>query len=135
MKKYLTVKKVTRVLRIADIVRDMLSDVTDEELLEKYSLDWTQLRKVYCKLFYGGVLTKEQLVRRVELRSGSDSSHIPLADIEEVDRVYTCEVCGFASPWHFSACPRCHQVNLRRLKISSAGSFDPSATSEGYAGS
>lgn len=115
MKKRLTVTKVTRVLKVSGILRDILSDMSDEELLDKYSLSWIQLEKIYTKLYYGGYLSKEELVRRVELRYGQDSSHIPLADLECADAVYSCEICGFASPLHFSACPRCRQLNLRRL--------------------
>jgi hypothetical protein len=115
MKKRLIVTKTTRVLRVADILRDMHSNTSDEELLEKHSLSWSQLEKVYCKLFYGGYLGKDELMRRVELREGRNCSHIPLVDIHDADEVYLCEICGYISGLHFSLCPRCRQINLRRL--------------------
>lgn len=115
MKKRLIVTKTTRLLKVADILRDMQSSMSDEELLERHSLSWSQLEKVYSKLFYGGHLGKDELMRRIELRSGKDCSHIPLVDIYDADEVYLCEVCGYISGLHFSLCPRCRQINLRRL--------------------
>lgn len=115
MKKRLIVTKTTRVLKVVDILRDMQSSVSDEEILERHSLSWSQLEKVYAKLFYGGYLGKDELMRRIELRSGRNCSHIPLVDIYDTDEVYLCEVCGYISGLHFSLCPRCRQINLRRL--------------------
>jgi rubrerythrin len=115
MKKVLKVTKVTRVLKIADILRDILSDMSDEEVLERHDLSWIQLEKIYSKLFYGGYLSKAELATRVQMRCGRDASHIPLVDLDCSEKVYLCEICGFTSPFHFSACPRCRQVNLRRL--------------------
>jgi hypothetical protein len=114
-KKVIKVTKTTKVLKVSDILNDMLSDVADEELLEKYGLGWEQLEKVYCKLFYGGFLERDQLRRRSRLRAGKPTSHIPLAEFEDPGRVYECTICGYTSALHFSACPRCHQINLRRL--------------------
>jgi len=125
MKKIVTVTKVTRVLKLVDILNDILSDMGDEELLAKYGLSWRQLEKVYSKLFYGGLLAKEDMIRRMELRCGRDASHIPFVEIEDMGRVYECEVCGFASPFHFTSCPKCRQVNLRRLSSAAvARGFD-----------
>lgn len=115
MKRRLVVTKTTRVLKVADLLSDMLSEMSDEELLGKHSLTWKQLEKVYSKLFYGGFLGKDELMRRVELRDGRSCSHIPLVDIYEAGEAYQCEVCGYISGLHFSLCPRCRQVNLRRL--------------------
>lgn len=115
MKKRLVVTKTTRVLKVADVLGDMLSDMSDEDIVEKYSLSWKQLEKVYAKLFYGGFLRKSELMRRVELRGGKGCSHIPLVDIHDADKLYQCEICGYLSVFHFSECPRCRQINLRRL--------------------
>ena len=115
MKRRLVVTKTTRVLKVAEILSDMQSEMSDEELLEKHSLTWKQLEKVYGKLFYGGFLDKDELMRRIELRDGKSCSHIPLVDIHESGEAYQCEVCGYFSSLHFSLCPRCRQVNLRRL--------------------
>ena len=130
MKKRVTVTKVTRLLKIADVLQDMLSAVSDEELIQKYELSWKQLGKVYSKLFYRGYLSKEELSSRIELRSGRDCSHIPLVDIQDLEHVYECQICGFASPLHFSACPRCRQINLRRL----TRRIHPVVASSGHAG-
>jgi hypothetical protein len=119
-KKVVKVTKITKVLKVSEILGDILSDVTDEELLEKYDLGWKQLEKVYCKLFYGGFLGRDQLRRRSRLRAGKPTSHIPLAEIEDPGRVYECLICGYTSRLHFSACPRCRQINLRRLTLQSA---------------
>jgi len=115
MKRVLTVTKTTRVLKIKDILRDLLSDVSDEELLRKHNLRWEQLEKIYAKLFYSGYLGKDDLERRVDLRDGKDTTHIPFAEIEDSGTLYECTICGFVSPLHFSTCPRCREINLRRL--------------------
>jgi hypothetical protein len=114
-KKVMTFTKTTRLLKVAEVVGDMLADVPDEELLRKYSLTWGQLYKVYSKLFYGGFLSKDEMLGRIELREGRDSSHIPFVEIEESGTSYECMTCGFESALHFSKCPRCKQINLRRL--------------------
>ncbi|MFH1115936.1 MAG: hypothetical protein V1792_18650 [Pseudomonadota bacterium] len=126
MRKLLRVTKVTRVMKIADLLRDILTDLSDEELLEKHDLSWTQLEKIYTKLFYGGYLSKAELAGRVALRRGKDASHIPYVDLESSDMLYLCEICGYSSPLHFSSCPRCRQVNLRRLTRSSRQVVVPS---------
>ena len=115
MKRVLKVTKTTRVLRINDMIRDLHSEVSDEELLDRFSLRWDQLEKIYAKLYYSGYLCKEDLERRVALRDGRDVGHIPFAEIEAPGNLYECTVCGFVSPLHFSTCPRCREVNLRRL--------------------
>lgn len=115
MRKLFQVTKVTRMLRISEILTDLSSDMTDEDLLIKYRLSWKQLEKIYRKLFYGGFLTSADMVRRIMMRTGQDSSHIPFVEIDGADAVYECEICGYSSIMHFSTCPRCHKINLRRL--------------------
>jgi hypothetical protein len=122
MKKILRVTKTTRLLKIREILADMFADVSDEALLEQYSLSWEQLEKIYSKLFYAGFLTAEDLEKRIDLRAGKDASHIPLADIYGDKALYECVICGYISHLHFSACPRCRQINLRRLTRRSFGS-------------
>ena len=122
MKKILRVTKTTRLVKIREILADMFADVSDENLMKQYDLSWDQLGKIYCKLFYGGFLTTEDLEKRIELRSGQDASHIPLADIYGDNHMYQRTICGYISHLHFSACPRCHQINLRKLSKRSAGS-------------
>ena len=131
-KKVIKVIKVITVLKVSEILGDILSDITDEELLEKYGLCWNQLEKVYCKLFYGGFLGKDQLQRRSCLRAGRGASHIPLAEIDDPGRIYECLICGYTSTLHFSACPRCCQINLRRLTWQSAQGM-ASSRSAGHA--
>jgi hypothetical protein len=130
-KKVVTFTKTTRLLKVAELVGDMLADVPDEALLRKYGLAWNQLHKVYSKLFYGGFLSKDEMVRRIELRGGRDTSHIPLVEIEESGTSYECMTCGFESTLHFSKCPRCKQINLRRLMRRAGRTSTPSL--EGYA--
>jgi predicted amidophosphoribosyltransferase len=119
MRKLVKVTKITRVFRVAEILGDLLTEATDEELLEKYKINLKQLEKIYCRLFYGGFLDKDDMIRRIELRLGKDASHIPFAELPDAGATYECEICGFASSQHFSACPRCRQLNLRRLTRSS----------------
>ena len=52
MKKIFRVTKTTRLLKIREILTDMFADVSDEALLEQYSLSWEQLGKIYSKLFF-----------------------------------------------------------------------------------
>ncbi len=122
MKKILRVIKTTRLVKIRDILADIFADVSDENLMEQYDLSWEQLGKIYSKLFYGGFLTREDLEKRIELRSGKDASHIPLAEIHGDNHMYRCTICGYISHLHFSACPRCRQINLRKLDKRSAHS-------------
>jgi hypothetical protein len=110
------VTKVKRIIKVSDILRDLLNDVSDESVLAKYRLTWLQLEKIYAKLFHAGLLSKQEMETRIELRSGKNASHIPYADVAGVAEMYECTICGFSSSRHFSACPRCHQVNLRRLR-------------------
>ncbi|MGB6063175.1 MAG: hypothetical protein WBG50_00080 [Desulfomonilaceae bacterium] len=119
-KKVVKVTKVTKLLKVSEILGDMLSDVTDEELLEKYRLSWKQLEKIYSKLFYGGFLDRDQLRRRSRMRAGRPAFHIPLAEIDNPGTIYECLICGYSSLLHFSVCPRCRQINLRRLTRQSA---------------
>lgn len=115
MRKLFQVTKVTRMLKISEVLADLSSEMTDEEFLTKHELSWKQLEKIYRKLFYGGLLTSSDLVRRIVMRSGKDTSHIPFVEIDGADALYECEICGYSSIMHFSTCPRCHKVNLRRL--------------------
>ena len=77
-----SITKTTKVLNIPQILADIRSDLSDEEILEKYSLSLEQLGKVYSRLFHGGFLTERDLLRRVRLRAGRDASHIPLVMME-----------------------------------------------------
>ncbi|MBI4964600.1 MAG: hypothetical protein HY913_15080 [Desulfomonile tiedjei] len=115
MRKLVKVTKITRLFKVAEILGDIMGDLHDEELLMKYKITWKQLGKIYCRLFYGGFLNKDDMVRRIELRHGKDASHIPFAELPESSVTYKCAICGFVSSYHFSACPRCRQLNLRRL--------------------
>jgi hypothetical protein len=116
--------KVSRYIKVREILQDLKSNASDEDLLEKYELTWTQLGKVYARLFYGGFLSRDDLLARLEMRAGKDASHIPLVRIDEGRDVYSCAFCNFSSPFHFSTCPRCQGVNLRRLtKRRSAGIY------------
>jgi hypothetical protein len=117
VKKLIHVTKIKKLIKVYDVLNDINNDISDEELLEKYALNWKQLEKVYRKLFHGKFLTEAQMQRRIELRSGRGTSHIAFADIHETGRVYECGACNFHSVRHFSTCPRCHSVNLRRLPL------------------
>ncbi len=119
MRKLVKVTKTSRVFKVAEILKDVLTEATDEELLEKYRINFKQLEKIYCRLFYGGFLTKDDMIRRIELRHGKDACHIPFAELPDSTATYECAICGFASSQHFTTCPRCRQLNLRRLTKSS----------------
>ncbi len=130
MKKIMTMTKIVRTFKVREILRDMLTDMTDEALLRKHALSWKQLGKIYTKLFYGGYLSDKDLLARIELRRGKDASHIPLVQIDSAGTAYECLVCGYISASHFSQCPRCSQINLRRLtrRIAAANYAAQSAT-------
>jgi len=116
-KKIVTLTKTTRLIKVADVLGDILSGVPDEELLLKYSLNWKQLNKVYSKLYYGGYVSEEEMALRIEMRSNGDVSHIPAVNVEHSRGFYECKTCGFSSVFHFSECPNCKQINLRRLRV------------------
>jgi lipopolysaccharide biosynthesis regulator YciM len=98
-----------------EILADIKSNLADEQLLQKYRLSWPQLTKVYSRLLHFGHITQDDLARRLTMRSGQDGSHIPVAHIDPPEKNYRCNECDFRSRAHFSACPRCNSVNLRRL--------------------
>jgi len=98
-----------------DFMLDLQSDTPDEELIEKYSITWRQLSTIYSKLLHRGLLSLDDLRRRLALRVGKSTSHIPIVEIHEEFPEYQCAFCGFVSLFHFTACPECHAVNLRRL--------------------
>lgn len=127
MKKIVTITKVTKLIKVREITQDLRSEQSDEEVMLKYKLNWKQLEKVYEKLFYGRYLTEKDLIRRIEMRYGKDSSHIPLVRLVGPDAAYECEVCGFGSNYHFSRCPKCRSLNLRKLTkwMSSPGAEQP----------
>jgi hypothetical protein len=114
-KKLVMFSKTTRVLRVAEVLACIMQDMSDEEIVRKFGLTWKQIGKVYSKLFYGGFLNTQDLARRIELRKGRSTAHIPLVEMESSQYEYECGTCGFISSLHFSECPRCKQLNLRRL--------------------
>jgi hypothetical protein len=124
-KKLIRITKVTKFIRVSEILKDMLEDRSDEELMEKYQIGWKQLGKLYGKLFYGGFMQKRDMRRRMELRAGRSSSHIPYVEIKGSASTYKCFACGFTTPLHFSTCPRCRQVNVRRLSRSTLAPASP----------
>lgn len=109
------ITKITRLIPFLDVVQDLKSEASDEDVMAKHNLSWTQLAKVYSKLFYSGALSREDLARRLEMRLGKRASHIPLVRIEAASTGYRCSICGFVSERHFSVCPECSGLNLRRL--------------------
>jgi len=115
MLKIVRVTKITRLIRLSEILADIKSDTTDEKIAEKYRLTWSQMARAYSKLFHEGFLAVEDLRRRLAMRSGKAASHIPLVQMDDSAARYECFFCGFVSPFHFSACPRCQALNLRRL--------------------
>ena len=115
MPKQLRITKVTRIIRIPEIVDDLRSDKTDEDLLLEYNLDWRQLTKIYSRLFFGGYLTEHDLVRRRLMRPGQEASHIPHVQTQGSEKLFKCQACGFISEYHFTECPECGEINLRRL--------------------
>jgi hypothetical protein len=70
---------------------------------------------VYSRLFHAGYLCSEDLLDRLEMRGDADCSHIPLLRLTDSESQYECSFCGFYSTMHFTECPRCRRVNLRRL--------------------
>jgi hypothetical protein len=102
-------------VKVREIVTDLKSETSDEEILDKYALTWRQLAKIYAKLFYSGYLGESDILRRREMRVGMSTAHMPVTQVDSACTGYTCSVCGFTSAFHFSECPRCHGVNLRRL--------------------
>jgi lipopolysaccharide biosynthesis regulator YciM len=111
------VKKKKRI-KLNSILNDILTSRPDEEILEKYQLTKLQLSKVYSRLYQLGLLSEEDLERRIELRGASDISHIPLAQLPPTMDHFTCESCGYLSRRHFTQCPECSAINLRKISAS-----------------
>lgn len=115
MRKVTTLTKTTRLFKIRVLVQDLRSDMTDEEIMVKHGLTRNMLAKVYARLFHQGYLDGEDLDTRLEMRGGNDSAHIPLVRMENHEVEYECYACGFTSDSHFSECPQCRRLNLRRM--------------------
>ena len=115
MVKITKMTKITRLVSIPQILDDLKSEMSDEEVMKKHGLNRMQMAKVYTKLLHGGLLRKKDLARRLDMRLGKDVSHIPLVRIKNPKAVYECLTCGFLSPFHFSECPKCRALNLRKL--------------------
>ncbi len=126
-RKVRTMVKRTKMLRVPALLQDFYADLSDEKLMQKYDLTWEQLGKAYEKLFYGGFVTQVEMQRRLELREGADTSHIPYVEIVAAEKIYECLSCGYVSGKHFSLCPRCRHLNVRRLRKSWLGMFRPEA--------
>lgn len=109
-KKYKSIR-----IRTIDFLEHLEVDTSDEELIQKYNISWQQLSQIYSKLLHRGLLSLDDLRRRLALRVGKSASHIPIVEIQEEFPEYQCSFCGFTSLFHFTACPECHAVNLRRL--------------------
>ncbi|MFC1835385.1 hypothetical protein ACFL2Q_11725 [Thermodesulfobacteriota bacterium] len=115
MRRVKKITKVTRSIKVHEILRDLQSDRSDEWIMKKYDLSWGQLAKVYSKLYYAGHLSEIDLAIRLEMRAGRGTSHIPLVQMTDTQALYECNICGFTASAHFSVCPICFATNLRRL--------------------
>lgn len=115
MSSYTKVIKVKKRIKLKSILQDLLSDMTDERIMISYDLNKLQLSKVYSRLYHLGLLSEEDLERRIDLRGAKDISHIPLAAFPITTDHYYCEMCGFVSRRHFTKCPDCQAINLRKI--------------------
>jgi Fe2+ or Zn2+ uptake regulation protein len=108
------IKKKKRI-KLNSILRDILSEMSDEQILEAYQINKLQLSKVYSRLYQLGLLSEEDLEKRIELRGARDISHIPLAQFPPTMDHFVCEDCGYVSRRHFTQCPECSAINLRKI--------------------
>ncbi len=112
--KKFVITKTVKLINVNRILHDLKSEAADEDLMEKYHLSLKQLEKVYIKLYYGGHLSRSDMRKRIRMRLGKRNFHIPFAEMSNEDG-FLCSKCGYISHLHFSKCPRCEQLNVRRL--------------------
>jgi hypothetical protein len=105
-----------RKITAREILRDVRSGLSDQDLMEKYTLSAQGLQSVFHKLVTAGVITQAELDDRV-----------PITERTVDLGLYICPACGNIQGKEFVICPRCGFTAPGRGK---AGQDERAAASE-----
>jgi hypothetical protein len=85
-----------RKITAKDMLRDIRSGLSDQDLMEKHTLSAQGLQSVFHKLVTAGVVTQAELDDRV-----------PITERTVDLGLYICPACGNIQGTEFTTCPRC----------------------------
>jgi hypothetical protein len=85
-----------RKITAREVLRDIRSGSSDQDLMEKYTLSAQGLQSVFHKLVTAGVITQGELDDRV-----------PITERTVDLGLYICPACGNIQGTEFITCPRC----------------------------
>ena len=85
-----------RKITAREVLRDIRSGLSDQDLMEKYTLSAQGLQSVFHKLVNAGVITQPELDDRV-----------PITERTVDLGLFICPACGNIQGTEFATCPRC----------------------------
>lgn len=85
-----------RKITAREVLRDIRSGLSDQDLMEKYTLSAQGLQSVFHKLVSAGVITQPELDDRV-----------PITERTVDLGLFICPACGNIQGTEFAICPRC----------------------------
>lgn len=85
-----------RKITAREVLRDIRSGLSDQDLMEKYTLSAQGLQSVFHKLVSAGVITQPELDDRV-----------PITERTVDLGLFICPACGNIQGTEFATCPRC----------------------------
>jgi len=85
-----------RKITAREVLRDIRSGLSDQDLMEKYTLSAQGLQSVFHKLVNAGVITQPELDDRV-----------PISERTVDLGLFICPACGNIQGTEFATCPRC----------------------------
>jgi hypothetical protein len=85
-----------RKITAREVLRDIRSGLSDQDLMEKYTLSAQGLQSVFHKLVNAGVITQPELDDRV-----------PITERTVDLGLFICPACGNIQGTEFAVCPRC----------------------------
>ena len=94
-----------RKITAREVLRDIRSGLSDQDLMEKYTLSAQGLQSVFHKLVNAGVITQPELDDRV-----------PITERTVDIGLFICPACGNIQGTEFATCPRCGFTAPERAK-------------------
>ena len=94
-----------RKITAREVLRDIRAGLSDQDLMEKYTLSAQGLQSVFHKLVNAGVITQPELDDRV-----------PITERTVDLGLFICPACGNIQGTEFATCPRCGFTSPGRAK-------------------
>jgi len=94
-----------RKITAREVLRDIRSGLSDQDLMEKYTLSAQGLQSVFHKLVSAGVISQPELDDRV-----------PITERTVDLGLFICPACGNIQGKEFATCPRCGFTTPGRAK-------------------